>query len=145
MNFYQKRDRRTTIPILSLIDILAILLIFFIATMTFKPKEEKKVLLEIVVPKSSELPGVETPSLSESVVIAVNAEGQILLDGEFIELEKLPSAIEKLKSERPNLKLELKADQKIQFGSLVGVWDALAKAGFPMKDIATRLERPEQE
>ena len=145
MIFYQKRERRPTVPILSLIDILAILLIFFIATMTFKPKEEQKVLLEIVVPKSSELPGVETPSRSESVVIAVNAEGEILLDGEYIELEALPEAVRRLKTERPEMKLELKADQAIEFGGVIGVWDALAKAGFPMRDIATRVERPKDE
>ena len=145
MIFYEKREKRPTVPILSLIDILAILLIFFIATMTFKPKEEQKVLLEIVVPKSSELPGVEAPSRSDSVVIAVNAEGVILLDGEIVELEQLAGRIETIKGERPNMKLELKADQAIEFGSLVGVWDALAKAGFPMRDVATRLERPKEE
>ena len=145
MNFYQKRSRSTNVPILPLIDILAILLIFFIATMTFKPDEAEKVLLEIIVPRSAELPGVESPNPSKTATISVNSEGAIFIDLEKVELEDLSDRIKKLKEERTGLKLELNADEGVKFGELVTIWDALAKAGFPMKNFATRLERPKDD
>ena len=39
MKFYLKKRRSPSVPIVTLIDILAILLIFFIVTTTFKTKD----------------------------------------------------------------------------------------------------------
>ena len=52
MNFYTKRRKRPAVPIVTLIDILAILLIFFIVTTTFKKEET---LVKVNLPTSSEL------------------------------------------------------------------------------------------
>lgn len=137
MNFYQKHARRPAVPIVSLIDILAILLIYITVTMRIP---EKKYLLQISIPKSSALE--TTPATEARVSLAVNEEGEIYLDGEIVALADLQGALEALKTDRPGAKLEIKADKAISFGDLVGVWDALAKAGFPIKEVPTRLERP---
>ena len=139
MIFYQKRIRKPAVPIVSLIDILAILLIFFIVTTTFK---EKKILLEITVPKSAELESV--PAKSARVPLGVSPEGVISLDGEIVELENLPAALENLKKTKPGAQLEVKADQVNSIGHIVTIWDALAKAGFPIKDAPLRLQRPKE-
>jgi len=52
MKFITGKRAQPTVPIISLIDILAILLIFFIATTTFKRKEA---LVKLSLPKSTEL------------------------------------------------------------------------------------------
>ena len=137
MNFYPKHARKPAVPIVSLIDILAILLIFFIVTTTFK---EKKILLEITVPKSSEL--ASAPTTTARVALGITAEGGIFLDGSEVNLENLGAALEELKKNKPGAKLELKADQVNSIGNIVSIWDTLAKAGFPVKDVPIRLQRP---
>lgn len=52
MKFYTQKRRQPTVPIVTLIDILAILLIFFIVTTTFKQRQS---LLNVNLPKSSQM------------------------------------------------------------------------------------------
>ena len=56
MNFYQKKRQRPTVSVISMIDILAILLIFFIVTTTFKQSDS---LVKVNLPRSSEMKGVD--------------------------------------------------------------------------------------
>lgn len=135
MTFVTRKRPRPVVPIISLIDILAILLIFFIVTTTFK---ERKALLNISLPKSGEL----TPSMdrSERLTVSVTKEGDVFLEEAKVELEQLSVILQGLKQEQPDLKLELKADQAVELGVLVLVWDGITKAGIKVKDVPARIE-----
>ena len=139
MKFVQKRARRPAVPIISLIDILAILLIFFILTSTFR---ERKTVAEITLPTASAL---ATRSTSEErIELAITAEARVLLAGEEVPAAALATALRRLKAERPEAKLELKADEDAPLKILVAAWDALTRAGFRVKDVPARilLEKP---
>lgn len=137
MNLRPRRRPVPTIPIVSLIDIMVILLIFFVATTTFK---KDKTQVKISLPESKSLGGdVQTPE--SRVAISINKDQKIFLDGKPVELDKLAIAITSLKEAKPGLKLELEADTTAALGVLVKVWDALREAGFSINDVPARIQR----
>ena len=135
MKFYTRKKASPIVPIVSLIDILAILLIFFIVTTTFKTK---KALLNIALPKSSELEADGTPITR--MTISVTAEEEVYLEDQQVEVEELAAALTALKGARPEAQLELRADEKIPLGFLVLVWDALNKSGFKIQEVPARIQ-----
>ncbi|MEZ5434597.1 MAG: biopolymer transporter ExbD [Verrucomicrobiales bacterium] len=76
MKFLSQKRPQPTIPIVSMIDILAILLIFFIVTTTFKKRQS---LVSVNLPQSSELKS--TSEKSARLALEVSAEGNMVLDG----------------------------------------------------------------
>lgn len=137
MNLRPRRRPVPTIPIVSLIDIMVILLIFFIATTTFK-KENTQV--KITLPESKSLGG-NSDAPQKRVPIAITKEQKLFLDGKPVELSNLATAITNLKEARPGLKLELEADTTAALGILVKVWDALREAGYSINDVPARIQR----
>lgn len=137
MNLRPKRRPVPTIPIVSLIDILVILLIFFIATSTFR---KQKTHLQIALPQSKGMGGATTES-HERLAISITPQQEIFLDGKPVAVENLAQALATLKGARPGAKLELEADTTSQLGVIVKVWDALRSAGFSISDVPARIQR----
>jgi biopolymer transport protein ExbD len=137
MNLRPRRRPVPMIPIVSLIDIMVILLIFFVATTTFK---KDKTQVKITLPESKSLGGSAQSSESR-VTISINEEQKIFLDGKPVELEQLAAAIGAMKEAQPEMKLELQADTTAALGVLVKVWDALRDAGYSINDVPARIQR----
>lgn len=137
MNLRPKRRPVPMIPIVSLIDIMVILLIFFVATTTFK---KDKTQVKITLPESKSLGG-SAQSPESRVAISINEEQKIFLDGKPVELDQLATAINVLKAANPGTKLELQADTTAALGILVKVWDALREAGYSINDVPARIQR----
>lgn len=137
MNLRPRRRPVPQIPIVSLIDIMVVLLIFFIATTTFKKPD---VQVKITLPESKSLGG-SSESPAARVPISITSDQKIFLDGKPVELEKLAIAIASLKEAKPGMKLELEADTTADLGVLVKVWDELREAGFSINDVPARIQR----
>lgn len=137
MNLRPRRRPVPTIPIVSLIDIMVILLIFFIATTTFK-KDKMQVKITLPESKSVGSTGDATPT---RVPITITKEKKIYLDGRPVELENLAVAITSLKEAKPGLKLEFEADTDAAFGVLVKIWDSLRDAGVRIDEVPVRIQR----
>ncbi len=137
MNLRPRRRPVPMIPIVSLIDIMVILLIFFIATTTFK---KEKTQVKITLPESKSLGGA-TQAPESRVAISITKEQKIFLDGKAVDLDKLAIAITSLKDSKPGMKLELQADTTAALGVLVKVWDSLREAGYSINDVPARIQR----
>jgi biopolymer transport protein ExbD len=133
VNIYQKKRAKPTVPIITLIDILAILLIFFIVTTTFKKKES---LVKVNLPKSSEL--AAEGAVSQRVALALGRDGQVSLGDRVIPMEALPAALAQFKQAN-GAELELKADEGAPLGLMVEVWDAATQAGIEIGDLPLRI------
>lgn len=137
MAFYVKKRRTPVIPIVALVDILTVLLIFFVLTTTFK-KENRNALLKIALPQASSL----TPSLESTprIALSVTATSEIFLDERPVALDTLAQSVRDFRTAQPDARLELKADEKAPLGTLVKVWDALAAAGLKVNsDVPTKI------
>ena len=85
LNLRPKRRPVPAIPIVSLIDIMLILLIFFVATTTFR---EKKVQMKINLPESKSMGSAESsPEVRKAITLTKTKE--LFLDGNPVEIEKL--------------------------------------------------------
>ena len=138
MRFYVKRKRTPQIIIVSLIDIFAMLLIFFIVTTTFKTAQSE---LSIKLPESKTATQAENPT--DPLVLAITSDEKIVLDDRSLKsVDDLASALEEVQKKTPTRPLAMKADQKVSFGFLVQVLDALKKAG--VKNLPTFTKAPDQ-
>lgn len=134
MNFYPKRRRLPSVPIVTLIDILAILLIFFIVTTTFKSRQS---LVKVNLPRSSQLAAEE--SRQKRVVLALDREGRVSLGERVVPMEQLADELRRHRSHPAAGGLELRADEEAPLGSLVEVWDAAVTAGVEIADLPLRI------
>jgi biopolymer transport protein ExbD len=126
MQFYTRKRRNLFINVVSLIDILAILLIFFIVTTTFRKKQPQ---LEINLPESKAAETAPAPS-NEPLVLRVKSGEEISLDEKPIVLDQLASAIQSAREAQPARGVALQADREAPFGVVVKVLDALKQAGI---------------
>lgn len=125
MKFYSRKRRAPAINIISLMDILVILLIFFIATSTFKKTQPQ---LQIDLPDSKTATAAAA-ARTEPLVLAVKTSDQITLDDKPVKLETLAAALQAAREREPDRPVALQADTAAPFGVVVKVLDALKSAG----------------
>lgn len=140
MEFYTQKKKSLTIPIMPLIDIFAILLIYFIVSTNFK---KPRPVLTIDLPTVRDMP---TETVTESrAVLSVAADGRISLDQTEVPAGLLTVWLGVFLEKNPNARFELRADQGVTLEQLFGVWDALTEAGIRIKDVPARIELPAAE
>lgn len=131
MKFHTKKRKSPSIIIVSLIDILAILLIFFIVTTTFKTNQTQ---LQINLPDSKTAEKVASET-KEPLVLAIKGENEITLGDKPISLPELAGALKTARAQTPERPIAMQADKEAPFGVVVGVLDALKEAG--LKNVPT--------
>jgi biopolymer transport protein ExbD len=136
MKFAVRKRRAPTIIIVSLVDILTILLIFFVVSTTFK-KDQPEVNINLPESKTS----TSKPAELEHVIVTVDAHDALQLDGKDIAVDDLQEAISNLPPARKGT-LVLKADEKASFGIIVKVMDALKLAGVKNLPAFTQTRAP---
>jgi biopolymer transport protein ExbD len=135
MKFAVKKRRAPSIIIVSLVDILTILLIFFVVSTTFK-KDQPEV--QINLPESKTAAAV--PAEMEHALITVDQNDEIKLDGRAVSADDLEGAVRELPATRKS-SLALQADKKASYGTIIKVMDALKLAGVKNLPAFTREEK----
>lgn len=113
----------TGINVTPLVDIMLVLLIVFMVTANYIQSQAIKV----------ELPKAATGETVEDNVnlgFVIDAESQLYLDGQSIDLANLPQKITELKAEGKKIQALIGADKSAKHGSLVALIDALRKEGI---------------
>jgi biopolymer transport protein ExbD len=122
------------VAVIPMIDILFVLLVFFIVSTAFKKPRD---VLRIELPTVTEIPS-DTVADTRST-IALDAIGNVTLDSLAVPEGLLESYLTAYQKQNPGRKLELEADKSIPLERLLKVWDALTKAGIPIKDVPARI------
>ncbi len=121
MDFEGRSRIHAHLDIAPLIDIVFLLLVFFMLTSTFMVPEA----IELELPESSSATVTEvTP-----IIVALNASGQLALNGETLQLERLRAAIEPLIKEDTDVAITLKSDAHTEVQQLLKVMDEIRAAG----------------
>ena len=123
MNFAVRKRRAPSIIIVSLVDILTILLIFFVVSTTFK-KDQPEVQINLPESKTA----TKAPAELEHAIVTVDETDAIKLDGRPVDVDELEHAVRDLSQTR-KASLALQADRKASFGTIIKVMDALKLAG----------------
>jgi biopolymer transport protein ExbD len=135
MRFAVRKKRAPSIIIVSLVDILTILLIFFVVSTTFK-KDQPEVQINLPESKTA----TAQPAELEHAVVSVDANDDVKLDGQTIAVDQLEGAVRDLPPARKSA-LALQADKKASFGAIINVMDALKLAGVKNLPAFTRGEK----
>jgi len=123
MKFAVRKRRAPSIIIVSLVDILTILLIFFVVSTTFKRDQPE---VQINLPESKT--ATKAPAELEHAIVTVDENDTIKLDGHAVDVDELEKAVRDLPETRRS-SLALQADKKASYGMIIKVLDALKLAG----------------
>ncbi len=135
MKFAVRKRRAPSIIIVSLVDILTILLIFFVVSTTFK-RDQPEVRINLPESKTA----TKAPAETEHAIVSVTENDEVKLDGQTIAVDQLEAAIRDLSSSRRS-SLALQADKKASFGTIIQVMDALKLAGVKNLPAFTHREQ----
>jgi biopolymer transport protein ExbD len=135
MKFAVRKKRAPSIIIVSLVDVLVILLIFFVVSTTFRTEQPQ---VQINLPPSKT--AAESASDLEHVMLTIDQDDEIKLDGKVVEAEALEGAVRDLSATRKS-SIAMKADKKASFGTIVKVMDALKLAGVKNLPAFTQQEK----
>lgn len=131
MQFEGLQRRRKTPSLTPLIDIVFLLLVFFMLTAHFIDDQS----LDIALPEAESAMPLEN---QDSLEIVVDDHGQILLNKKPVSLLELDDALRLAMQGRSNKQVILRGDQATELGLMVKVMDAARKAGAESLDIMTR-------
>ncbi len=122
MQFRPKRFIKPIINIAPLIDVLFLLLIFFMVTSTFI--EQPNIKLELPSTQHAET------SHTEKTVLMLARDGKLYLKEKLIEANELEKTLRRVILDTGEEVLVLKADKFVPYGDVVDVMDVARGAGF---------------
>ncbi len=134
MNIYTRKNFIQGIPIIPMLDILTILLIFFIVQTEFKRQVN---VLKLDLPKTENLAG--EISSQNDILLEVDNNGNIALAGKMISTDEIPAAIQHLLHENPDIRLQVAADGASSMGFFIQVMDILSTSGLNIDEIPIRI------
>ncbi|MEP5765619.1 MAG: biopolymer transporter ExbD [Halieaceae bacterium] len=117
----QTDDEEGTIDITPMLDVVFIMLIFFIVTATFI----KEAGIDV------DKPSAATAVVQEkaSILIAIDATNAVWINRRQVDLRSVRSIIERLHAENPKGTVVIQADRESKNDTLVQVMDASRRAG----------------
>jgi len=129
MDFEGRARIHSHLDIAPLIDIVFLLLVFFMLTSTFLVPEA----IELELPESS----TATVTENTPITISLNETGQLALNGEAIELGQLRTAIEPLLKQDADTPITLKSAAQTEVQQLLNVMDEIRVSGGSNIALAT--------
>ena len=134
MKIYKKASGAQGIPIVPMLDILTILLIFFIVHTEFKRQVN---VLQLTLPQTHHLAGERGDSTQ--VLLEIAANGDLALSGRRISRDNLRDALLQILREAPQTRLQVAAADAASLSSLMEVLDTLTAAGLRVEQVPVRI------
>ncbi len=126
-------EEESGIDLTPMLDVVFILLIFFLVTSTFVKETG------IDVRRASA--ATAQPKERASILIAISAEGEVWIDRRRVDLRAVQGNVERLLAENPQSSVVIQADERSENGILVQVLDQARLAGALDVAIAATLRR----
>ena len=133
MNFRKKVvDRHIGFQMAPIIDIIFLLLIFFIASAVYSQWERK---LEVTVPTARS--AKEAPRFLGEAIINIDAEGRIYLNSVEYTLDRLQVLLHQLAATYPDQPVVVRADRATRYEAVIQVLDICRQADIANLAFAT--------
>jgi biopolymer transport protein ExbD len=133
MNFRSRSSDGVEINLAPLIDVVFILLIFFMVTTTFNRESELKINLPEATAESN-------PQEDMLLELIIDASGGYYINGKAVvnsQAVTLIGALKKALAEQENVSMTIRADARVAHQSVVTAMDSAAKLGINRISIAT--------
>ncbi len=116
-----REDEDAAIDMTPMLDIVFIMLIFFIVTTSFV----KEAGIEVLKPKASN----SKSNKSGNIFIAIRPNGEVWMDKRMVDIERVAANIERMLAEQPTDTVIVQADKEAKHGVVVKVMDAIKASG----------------
>jgi biopolymer transport protein ExbD len=120
------------INITPLVDVMLVLLVAFVITIPALTNA-----VHINLPKTVT---TTPPEQQKAVTITVDGDGQVFLDNQTIDNDKLEAQLQTLKHDNDDLSVHLRADDRVPYGPVAKVMAAIEHAGVAHVAILTDRE-----
>ncbi len=138
MKFSSRQPQPAGMQLAPMIDIVFLLLIFFIVTWQFSRSETE---LNVSVPTAEE--GSELTRPKGEIIINVLSDGIIRVEGLTVDLTQLNTKLSAIARQFENQPVRIRGDGAVPYQRIVEVIDTCQKAGIWNISFAT--QRPEKE
>ena len=137
IQFPYKEKEPFKLDLIPMINVMFLLLIFFMLTSTTPTKQKTKI----------DLPKVKTAEKNSKqfLVMTIDKNGSMQLDGKAVTFEVLPAHLEKKISEKKNTVISIHADKIIEFELFGKVIELAKQAGAVDFMLATGVDKPATE
>lgn len=126
----EKKGKGLVLNITSLIDVMFLLLIFFMVTSTFRNQPA----INLVLPRSSTaVETVDTPT-----ILFLTAGGESFVNDALVAKDKLPEVLAQLHSDGGDDRMVLRADESASHGDVVAMIDLIKNSGFKRVSLSAR-------
>jgi biopolymer transport protein ExbD len=118
-----RKSRKVVINIVPLVDVLIVLIFFFLMTMQFRN----------VTTMNLTLPKIETAGknkFDKNIIIEIGKSGDILVNGTSMEREQLEPALRQLKPVADDIIVLIRADEDTLLKNLTYIMDSCRKSGL---------------
>lgn len=140
MNFRRARREEVGVNLTPLIDVVFLLLIFFMVSTTFTRETQ----LKLDLPESASGEPVENRNL-EQIEVLISAAGEVTINGKSLvdpSLDNLQTALQRESGGDRSLPVVITADAKTAHQSVITVMDAAGQQGFNRLRLTTNEMEP---
>ena len=123
-NFIDEAEEESEINITPMLDVVFIMLIFFIVTASFVKEDG----LDVTKPDT---PPQNVPTEKKNILIDIRNAGRIFVNGRSVDIRAVAPNIVRLKAENPEAKVVIRAVDDARNGDVVVVMNASREAGVP--------------
>ena len=120
-----REDEDAAIDMTPMLDIVFIMLIFFIVSTSFL----KEAGIEVQKPKAAKA----KPTNKANIFIAIRDNGEIWMDKRVVDVERVGANLEKMLAETPSETIIIQADKEAKHGQVVKVMDAIKATNDSLK------------
>ena len=114
-----------TIEMTPMIDMVFLLLIFFLVATTFQQTERE---MQIALPFASSSAPIS--ALLQELIVNVDADGKIIVGGRVVEPDELRSLVASAVQTNPEQKITVRGDRETAYANIVRVLDISRNAGI---------------
>ncbi|TGA71926.1 biopolymer transporter ExbD [Aliivibrio fischeri] len=131
MRFRHSEDsaEQANVDMTPLIDVVFILLIFFILSASFQQQNQ----IRVERPNSQVTDSISSVSLT----VTVDEQGQIWLDNQMVEVAMLTNRVQQKTAQASNVSVVIDVDKSVDSGRLIQVIDKVRIAGVNNVAVAT--------
>ena len=133
MKFKSPKPPESVIQLAPMIDIVFLLLIFFLVTWQFSRSEQDS---RVKVPTSSQ--GREESRAISEINVNIRENGEVVINGENLTESQLLTKLQAIVEVHQNQPVRLRGDGNITYQTLMGVIDICQQAGIWNISFATR-------
>lgn len=136
MKFQNVEPVKADLPLAPMVDVVFLLLIFFITTMKYSQDERE---LDVSVPVAVE--GADARQTAHELIVNVRENGEVVVDKSVMNKEQLFAKLQRIALVNGNQAIRIRGDGKVEYQKIVEVIDVCQKAGIPNISFATQVQR----